>query len=193
MIGTALAEAAQWDPSIKISVNISPSQLTDAWLAQRIVRMLTETGFPADRLVVEITESSLFADMDLARSIVTSLKNQGIQLALDDFGTGFSSLSHLRSLPFDMIKIDRSFVANIDSNAESMAIVRAVTTLAGALSVPVCVEGIEGELSHSLVLQLGCQVGQGWYFGKPMPAEYAARLLAERDRPVIPAARAAAN
>jgi diguanylate cyclase (GGDEF)-like protein len=193
VIGTALTEAAQWDPSIKISVNISPSQLTDAWLAQRIVRLLTETGFPADRLVVEITESSLFADMDLARSIVTSLKNQGIQLALDDFGTGFSSLSHLRSLPFDMIKIDRSFVANIDSNKESMAIVRAVTTLAGALSVPVCVEGIEGETAHGLVLQLGCQVGQGWYFGKPMPADCAARLLAERKDPAIPAARTASN
>ena len=96
-----------------ISVNISPTQLTDSWLAQRIVRLLTETGFPAERLVVEITESSLFADIDLARSIVTSLKNQGIRLALDDFGTGFSSLSHLRSLPFDVIKIDRSFVANI--------------------------------------------------------------------------------
>jgi EAL domain-containing protein (putative c-di-GMP-specific phosphodiesterase class I) len=143
--------------------------------------------------VVEITESSLFADMDLARSIVTSLKNQGIQLALDDFGTGFSSLSHLRSLPFDMIKIDRSFVANIDSNKESMAIVRAVTTLAGALDVPVCVEGIEGELSHSLVLQLGCQVGQGWYFGKPMPADCAARLLAERHQPPAQAPRSAAN
>ena len=193
VIGAALAEAAQWDPSIKISVNISPSQLTDAWLAQRIVRLLTETGFPADRLVVEITESSLFADMDLARSIVTSLKNQGIQLALDDFGTGFSSLSHLRSLPFDMIKIDRSFVSNIHSNRESLAIVRAVATLADALGVPVCVEGIEEEAAHGVVLQLGCQVGQGWYFGKPMPADCAARLLAERSQPEISVTRAAIN
>ena len=116
VIGDALTQAVDWDPAIKISVNISPVQLTDAWLAQRIVRLLTEIGFPAERLVVEITESSLFADIDLARSIVTSLKNQGIRLALDDFGTGFSSLSHLRSLPFDVIKIDRSFVANIHSN-----------------------------------------------------------------------------
>ena len=77
------------------------------------MRILAETGFPAERLVVEITESSLFADIDLARPIVTSLKNQGVRLALDDFGTGFSSLSHLRSLPFDIIKIDRSFVTNI--------------------------------------------------------------------------------
>jgi diguanylate cyclase (GGDEF)-like protein len=185
VIASALAEAVDWDPSIKISVNISPVQLTDAWLAQRIVRLLTEIGFPAERLVVEITESSLFADIDLARSIVTSLKNQGVRLALDDFGTGFSSLSHLRSLPFDVIKIDRSFVANIHSNKESSAIIRAVTTLAGALEVPVYVEGIETEAAHAAVLGLGCTVGQGWYFGKPMSGEQAAQLLVRRTQPEL--------
>jgi diguanylate cyclase (GGDEF)-like protein len=182
IIGDALAKTVDWDPTIKISVNISPIQLTDAWLAQRIVRLLTEVGFPPERLVVEITESSLVSDIDLALSIVTSLKNQGVQLALDDFGTGFSSLSHLRSLPFDVIKIDRSFVANIHSNPESAAIIRAVTTLAGALKVPVCVEGIETEAAHAAVLGLGCDVGQGWYFGKPMSAEAAAQLLEQRTR-----------
>ena len=186
VIRDALLQSASWDPTIKISVNISPTQLADSWLAQRIVRILTETGFPAERLVVEITESSLFSDLDLARSIVTSLKNQGIRLALDDFGTGFSSLAHLRSLPFDVIKIDRSFVTNIHTNKESVAIVRAVTTLANALSVPVTVEGIEDETAHAVVLQLGCDVGQGWYFGKPMPAEQASALLASR-RPEIQA------
>ena len=118
--------------------------------------------------MVEITESSLFADLELARSIVTSLKNQGVRLALDDFGTGFSSLSNLRALPFDMIKIDRSFVTNIHRNKESAAIIRAVTALANALSVPVCVEGIENEAAYEAVLTLGCAVGQGWYFGKAM-------------------------
>jgi EAL domain-containing protein (putative c-di-GMP-specific phosphodiesterase class I) len=180
VIGEALRQSASWDAAMKISVNISPTQFADGWLAQRIVRMLSESGFPADRLVVEVTESSLFADIDLARSIVTSLKNQGVRLALDDFGTGFSSLAHLRSLPFDMIKIDRSFVTNIHQNKESMAIVRAVTTLAGALSVPVCVEGIENEAAYEAVMQLGCEVGQGWYFGKAMPAESACDLLASR-------------
>jgi diguanylate cyclase (GGDEF)-like protein len=182
VIRAALVQSVHWDPRIKISVNISPMQLADAWLAQRIVRILTETGFPAERLVVEITESSLFSDIDLARNIVSSLKNQGIQLALDDFGTGFSSLSHLRTLPFDMIKVDRSFVSNIQSNKESLAIVRAVTTLAGALSVPVLVEGIESEATHAVVLELGCEVGQGWYFGKPMPAERALELITQASR-----------
>jgi diguanylate cyclase (GGDEF)-like protein len=182
VIGEALRAAAQWDPAVTISVNISPSQLTDGWLAQRIVRMLAETGFPAERLVVEVTESSLFADMEIAQTVASSLKNQGIRLALDDFGTGFSSLSHLRSLPFDIIKIDRSFVSNIHVKRESLAIVRAVTTLANALSVPVCVEGIESEAAFQTVLRLGCAMGQGWYFGKPMSADQARELLAARQR-----------
>jgi diguanylate cyclase (GGDEF)-like protein len=186
VIGEALRQSATWDPQIKISVNVSPTQFADGWLAQRIVKILSETGFPAERLVVEVTESSLFADIDLARSIVTSLKNQGVRLALDDFGTGFSSLSHLRSLPFDMIKIDRGFVGNIHRNKESMAIVRAVTPLAGALSVPVCVEGIESETVFDAVTMLGCQVGQGWYFGKPMTADQAQELLEARRPDTTP-------
>jgi diguanylate cyclase (GGDEF)-like protein len=193
VIAEALREAANWDPKVKVSVNISPFQLADGWLAQRIVRTLADTGFPAERLVIEITESSLFADLDLARTIVTSLKNQGIRLALDDFGTGFSSLAHLRSLPFDIIKIDRSFVSNINSKRESSAIVRAVTTLAAALNVPVCVEGIENEDSYQAVVRLGCEIGQGWYFGKPMPAEQARELLASRDEHDAPLRSAASR
>ncbi len=178
---SALEEAAAWDPSIKLSVNISPAQLADPWLAQKILRILTETAFPAERLVVEVTESSLFADIDLARSIVASLKNQGIRLALDDFGTGFSSLSNLRSLPFDVIKIDRSFTATIHRDSQSAAIVRAVTSLAKALDVPVTVEGIEDSATYAAVLGFGCKYGQGWYFGKPMTASRAAELLSRRD------------
>jgi len=193
VIGEALRQAAGWDPEIKISVNISPFQLADGWLAQRIVKTLAETGFPAERLVIEITESSLFADLDLARSIVASLKNQGIRLALDDFGTGFSSLAHLRSLPFDIIKIDRAFVTSINAKRESSAIVRAVTTLAAALQLPVCVEGIEDEECYRTVVRLGCQIGQGWYFGKPMPADAARDLLDARGRPEGDRQRTAIN
>ena len=176
VIGEALRQAAAWDPEIKISVNISPAQLADGWLAQRIVRILTETGFPAERLVVEITESSLFADIELARSIVTSLKNQGVRLALDDFGTGFSSLSNLRALPFDMIKIDRSFVTNIHRNKESAAIIRAVTALANALSVPVCVEGIENEAAYEAVLTPRLRGRPGLVFRQADAGEQAPRI-----------------
>ena len=137
--------------------------------------------------MVEITESSLFADLDLARTIVTSLKNQGIRLALDDFGTGFSSLAHLRSLPFDVIKIDRSFVSTLAKDPESAAIVRAVTTLAEALQVPVTVEGIEDAATHAAVAGFGCAVGQGWYFGKPMSGDQATALLRSRQSAPEPA------
>ena len=191
IILAAMIEAAPWDHSIKLSVNISPMQLADSWLAQRIVRLLAEAGFPAERLVVEITESSLFADLDLARMIVTSLKNQGIRLALDDFGTGFSSLAHLRSLPFDVIKIDRCFVSTLTKDAESSAIIRAVTTLAEGIGVPVTVEGIEDAATHAAVAGFGCAVGQGWYFGKPMSGDQATALLRSRqhDNEAAPATR----
>jgi len=193
VVTEALREAATWDPTIMVSVNISPSQLADGWLAQRMVRILAETGFPAERLVIEITESSLFADMDQARAIVTSLKNQGIRLALDDFGTGFSSLAHIRSLPFDIIKIDRSFVMNVGEKRENAAIIRAVTTLAAALSVPVCVEGIENEDAFKAVVRLGGTIGQGWYFGKAMTGEQARELLAARLRANQPPASVAVS
>ena len=181
---SALTQAAEWDSRTTLAVNIAPTQLSDPWLAQKIMRLLAETGFPANRLLVEITESSLFADIDQARSIVRSLKNQGIRLALDDFGTGFSSLSHLRSLPFDVIKIDRSFIATLRRDRESAAIVRAVTTLATAIGVPVTVEGIEDAATHDAVLDMGCATGQGWYFGKPMSGDQAAQHLRNRALPV---------
>jgi EAL domain-containing protein (putative c-di-GMP-specific phosphodiesterase class I) len=173
----AFRAAVNWHPSVKLSVNVSPKMLSDAWLAQKIVRMLNETGLPANRLVIEITESSLFADIDQARTIVDSLKNQGIRIALDDFGTGFSSLSYLRTLPFDVIKIDRSFIATIRRDRQSAAIVRAVTTLATALDVPVTVEGIEDAATLESVVAMGCAVGQGWYFGKPMTADQAGAMV----------------
>ena len=187
----AFKEAASWDQAVKLSVNISPAQLADPWLAQKIVRSLTETGFPAERLIVEITESSLFADLELARSIAASLKNQGIKLALDDFGTGYSSLASLRSLPFDVIKIDRGFTATIHRDPQSAAIVRAVTTLANALNVPVTIEGVEDATTHAAVRGFGCAFAQGWHFGKPMSAREA-RALLSRSEPAA-ATRAAAR
>ena len=181
----ALKTAAGWPDDIDLSINIAPSQLADNWLAQKLVRMLVETGFPANRLIVEITEGSLFADIEMARTIVTSMKNQGIRIALDDFGTGFSSLSHLRALPLDLIKIDRSFVSSLAKDRESRAIVRAVTTLADALDTPVVVEGVETARTHAMVMEMGCRFGQGWYFGKPMTADQAEQLLRQPGLPVM--------
>ncbi len=188
VIRQAMEHGRDWDPSLSLSVNISPAQLKDPWLAQKLVKLIVETGFPANRLEVEITESSLFENLSLAQSIVGSLKNQGIKLALDDFGTGYSSLAHLRALPFDRIKIDRSFVSSINENPESAAIVNAITRLGDSLGLPVTAEGIEDEEIMQRLRLLGVHKGQGWYFGKPIPVTQVRRLLA--DKHLLPALRA---
>jgi diguanylate cyclase (GGDEF)-like protein len=187
VIRQALEEARHWDPSLLISVNISPTQLKDPWLAQKMVKMLVETGFPATRLEIEITETSLFENLALAQSIIGSLKNQGIRLALDDFGTGYSSLAHLRALPFDRIKIDKSFVTSIIENSESAAIVNAITRLGDSLGLPVTAEGIEDAAIEERLRQLGCHKGQGWHFGRPASIAATRILLAERN--LLPALR----
>jgi diguanylate cyclase (GGDEF)-like protein len=181
IIRKAMLEAKFWDPKLTISVNISPVQLKDPWLAQKIVKLLVETGFPANRLEVEITESSLFKNLSLAQSIVGSLKNQGIQIALDDFGTGYSSLAHLRALPFDRIKIDRSFVSTMEENSESAAIVSAIAGLGASLAVPITAEGIETESLVKKLAALGCAKGQGWLYSQPLSIEQVNKLLAEKN------------
>ncbi|QNQ11010.1 putative bifunctional diguanylate cyclase/phosphodiesterase [Sphingomonas alpina] len=182
----AFVAAKDWDPGLSLSVNISPWQLKDAWLAQKIIKVLTETGFPASRLEIEITESSLFDNLALAQSIVGSLKNQGIRLALDDFGTGYSSLAHLRALPFDRIKIDKSFVMSINDNSESAAIVNAITRLGDSLNLPITAEGIEDASIEERLRALGCSKGQGYLYGRPLSVANVRRLLAEKGCCAMP-------
>ena len=184
----AFVEARDWDAELMLSVNISPIQFKDPWLAQKIVKLLVATGFPPTRLEIEITESSLYDNLPLAQSIVGSLKNQGIKLSLDDFGTGYSSLAHLRALPFDRIKIDRSFVTSIKDNSESDAIVNAITKLAESLGLPITAEGIETEAIRDRLREIGCGEGQGWHYGKPQTIVSVRQLLAERG--MLPTARA---
>jgi len=185
----AFVAARDWDPLLTLSVNISPWQLKDPWLAQKVIKVLTETGFPANRLEVEITESSLFDNLALAQSIVGSLKNQGIRLALDDFGTGYSSLAHLRALPFDRIKIDKSFVSSIIANPESAAIVHAIIGLGASLNLPITGEGIEDAAIEERLRALGCSKGQGYHYGRPLSVANVRRLLAEKRLLVAPAPR----
>lgn len=191
IIRKALIEAKDWDPSLTISVNISPVQLRDPWLAQKIVKLLVETGYPAKRLEIEITESSLFKNLSLAQSIVGSLKNQNIKIALDDFGTGYSSLSHLRALPFDRIKIDRSFISSMNENSESEAIVNAIAGLGASLSVPITAEGIEDDSVIARLSELGCTKGQGYLYGRPLSIDDARKLLVKQN--LIPSKRASNN
>lgn len=177
----ACLAARDWDPSLTLSINVSPWQLRDAWLAQKIIKVLTETGFPAERLEVEITETALFDNLALAQSIVGSLKNQRIRLALDDFGTGYSSLAHLRALPFDRIKIDKSFVTSLTESLDSVAIVNAIVGLGESLNLPITAEGIENETILERLRALGVAKGQGWTFGMPISAGAVRRMLAELD------------
>jgi diguanylate cyclase (GGDEF)-like protein len=181
IIRKAMLEAKNWDPKLTMSVNISPVQLKDPWLAQKIMKLLVETGFPASRLEVEITESSLFKNLSLAQSTIISLKNQGISIALDDFGTGYSSLAHLRALPFDRIKIDRSFVSSMLENAESAAIVNAIVGLGSSLQVPITAEGVEDESINEKLRELGCSKGQGWLFGQPLNIDQVRVLLLQKN------------
>ena len=176
----AFTAARDWDPSLVISVNISPWQLRDAWLAQKIIKVLTETGFPAQRCEIEITETALFDNLPLAQSIVGSLKNQGVRLALDDFGTGYSSLAHLRALPFDRIKIDKSFVTSLIESADSAAIVNAIARLGESLNLPVTAEGVEDAEIEERLTSIGISKGQGWYYGKPLSMAGVRRMLSER-------------
>lgn len=189
VIRDAMEMAKAWDPSIMLAVNISPQQLKDPWFSQKLTKLLVETGFPANQLEVEITESSLFENLPLVRSIVTSLKNQGVSLSLDDFGTGYSSLSHLRALPFDRIKIDRSFIAAMRGSADSHAIVVAIVRLGESLAMPITAEGVEDEATAIELTRLGCAKGQGWHYGRAASAADTARLLADRGllrAPVVP-------
>lgn len=170
---TALFRAVKWPGVVTIAVNISPVQFKDPLLAQRIIKLLNETGFPAQRLEIEITESAILEDRSLAVSTIESLKNLGIRISLDDFGTGYASLSQLRELPFDRIKIDKSFVASVMDDKQSNAIVQAIATLGRSLGMPITAEGVETEIINQRIQELGCSDVQGWLFGRAIPGQEA--------------------
>ncbi len=163
----ACCEARGWPPHLTLSVNISPLQLNDQWLAQRVLQVLCATGFSAGRLVVEITESRLVSDTQAARAVMLSLKSAGVQIALDDFGTGYASLKHLRELAFNRIKIDRSFTHNVHAT-ENAQIIQAILNLSDGLGLPVTAEGLETEESAEMLARLGCEFGQGYLFSPPV-------------------------
>ncbi|MDE1466467.1 putative bifunctional diguanylate cyclase/phosphodiesterase [Aurantiacibacter sp. D1-12] len=179
LIRQALVDAKGWSPDLSLSVNISPIQLRDPWFAQKLLHILVENGFPPHRLEIEITESCLHENVGAVRSIVTSLKNQGIRISLDDFGTGYSSLSQLRSLPFDRLKIDRSFVTELAGENANCELVRAIVSLGKGLSLPVTAEGIENGKVLDALTGLGEIKGQGYLYGRPENADATRKRLAK--------------
>jgi EAL domain-containing protein (putative c-di-GMP-specific phosphodiesterase class I) len=132
--------------------------------------MLVEAGFPPERLDIEITESCLHENIGVVRSVVTSLKNQGVHISLDDFGTGYSSLAQLRSLPFDRLKIDRSFVSELSATHGKSKIVEAIVSLGRGLELPITAEGIENEEVLAILRTMGELKGQGYLYGRPEDA-----------------------
>lgn len=179
VIRKALQDAKAWDASLSLAVNISPMQLRDPWFAQKLLKLLIEANFPPDRLEIEITESCLHQNIVQVRALLTSLKNQGIHVSLDDFGTGYNSLAQLRSLPFDRIKIDRSYVMGLAADTDSAAIVHSLALLGKGLNLPITAEGIESADVLQHLLQYGDLKGQGYLYGQPRPASQLDEWLAE--------------
>ncbi len=179
LIRQALVDAREWDARLSLSVNISPIQLRDPWFAQKILKLLVEANFPPSRLDIEITETCLHENIGVVRSLITSLRNQGITISLDDFGTGYSSLAQLRTLPFDRIKIDRSFVSTLGRNKDSSTIVEAITSLGRGMDLPITAEGIESDVILAELQKYGQFKGQGYLYGEPESADDVRRALAD--------------
>jgi PAS domain S-box-containing protein len=167
----AFRSALPLPSALQLSVNISPIQLRDRSLSKQFEEVARLTGFSLERVMVEITESALTDNLAEARLTVEELKELGCKLTLDDFGTGYSSLRHLQSLPFDELKVDKSFVGSMVQKRDSRKIVAAVVGLGQSLGLTTVAEGVESHEQAEMLLWLGCDTGQGWLFGKPEPAE----------------------
>jgi PAS domain S-box-containing protein len=171
------ASAGVIPPQVSLSVNISPLQFRDSKLARHIDRMARAGGFPAERIVLEVTESALMGNIMQARAIAGELKELGVRLALDDFGTGYSSLRHLQALPFDELKVDAGFVRSMGVTLESRKIAAAVVGLGQSLGLRTVAEGVETRNQAEMLLWLGCDEAQGWLYGRPVPAEKLAEIV----------------
>ncbi len=165
----ACAVARAWPGDMRVAVNISSRQLRSSALPLHVAAALAEARLPAARLEIEVTESSLIDDHDMARYVLSTLRDAGVKLALDDFGVGYSALNYLRRLPFDRIKIDRSFMLAALTEANSSAIVRAILTLAGDLGMATTAEGVETIEQLEYLRGIGCHEAQGYYIARPMP------------------------
>lgn len=174
----ACREALQWHAPHKLAVNLSPVQFEAVDIAEMTERVLSKTGFPPERLELEITESVLMTDTDIAIEILNRLKQLGVHIAMDDFGTGYSSLSYISEFDFDKIKIDRSFVTSIQTDERARAIVTTIIGLGRALDITITAEGIETSDQLLLIQAAGCHYGQGYLFGKPMPLS---TIISDRD------------
>jgi diguanylate cyclase (GGDEF)-like protein/PAS domain S-box-containing protein len=185
---------AEWRAAgleLELGFNVSPRQLWQADLTERILSRLQASGVAPANVIVEITESSAVKDFDRWQSVLADLRSKGLRLALDDFGTGYSSLSRLRHLPIEILKIDRSFVARVDESPEAASIVTAIIELGRGLHMRTLAEGIETEAEWRFLAEHGCELGQGFYFSRPVPGEEITARCRVGEVPVSSASRGA--
>lgn len=182
LIHRACAEAAPWPSHLRISVNITPSQLLSAGFALQFMSIIGKSGLAPERLDIEVTEDALLDNVETASQVVRGLKAAGLTFSLDDFGAGYSSLHHLRTMPFDKIKIDRSFIQEILDCPKSQYLVEAIVRLSRSLGTQVLAEGIETEEQAALLRSVGCDLAQGWLYGKPIPADDVIPYLSARKK-----------
>jgi diguanylate cyclase (GGDEF)-like protein/PAS domain S-box-containing protein len=181
----ACREAASWRKPLQVAINLSPVQLRQSDLASLIHAALIEAGLSPDRLVIEITEGALMDDYSRSVSILRRIKALGVRIAMDDFGTGYSSLSYLQSFPFDKIKIDQTFISNLDRNAQSAAIVRAVLGLGRSLNLTTVAEGVESQQQFAILRREGCDEMQGYLIGRPQPISDYADIVGRKDKRAV--------
>ena len=171
------------DSSLELAVNVSALQLMAPGFCASVARILADTGLDPSLLILEMTETIFIADGDRAMTVIADLRAMNVQLALDDFGTGYSSLSYLRAFPVDIIKIDRSFIADLGHDPANGAIVASLIQLAHVLGLKVTVEGVETRQQNDQVRAMGPEAVQGYFYGRPVPAEAIGTLLAKAPIP----------
>jgi EAL domain-containing protein (putative c-di-GMP-specific phosphodiesterase class I) len=185
----AVKEAAQWPAAVRLSFNLSAIQICSAGSADGIIRTLTERGVSPERLQVEVTEITLLADFQQARANLLKLRSAGVSLVLDDFGAGHASISNLREIRFDQVKLDGSLVKAAEECPERQRLLGAVIGLCQALDVPAVAEHVETEEQLKLLLELGCGAGQGYWLHRPISSDAAREVSSHLSFPHPPRAK----
>lgn len=183
VIDRALDDAVRWNSAevgVPVAINIFAPSIADLTLPERIVRALTDRGLGATALTVEVTEDLIVNDIDNARTVLNHLRDNGVRVSIDDFGSGYSALSYLRDLPVDEVKLDRSFISSVLTDSRAAAVVSAIVELAHALGLTTVAEGVEDAQTANWLREMGCDVGQGYYFSRPLTADELLDSLAGR-------------
>jgi EAL domain-containing protein (putative c-di-GMP-specific phosphodiesterase class I) len=194
MIGRVIEDAARWrDEGIRfhhVAVNAAAAEFRRGDFADKLLERLSRAKVPPSCLQVEVTETVFLGrGAECVERALRALSGAGVQIALDDFGTGYASLSHLKQFPVDIIKIDRSFVRDLEDGTGDAAIIDAVISLGRSLGIRIVAEGVENERQHSLLRSLGCDAGQGYFYGRAAPAGEVAAMLGARARRAAMAVR----